>query len=473
MSSTIPHVVTTEYFETLDSSKTGSRQTYSTSDIQEIRQTSNSPALMDVPGPNVEESIFEHRPLTQTSPGSSTVRSEDDYVIVSSTVSSNCTPEPEPQLSNSDVQTPVGTPIDPKDMPMRIPTPIHSMARYKAHRRSLSSSEIETMGSIVGTGSDATTSSTGWNSPIPSIEENNLSTQNSSTADLEDRSRASSLLTNDTCSMHESGTSEEEGEHLGTTIKESISLYQIGSASPTKQDLLNEASDCVNEVVIRDSNKRNRLREAKFNRYSADFLISNAEDCNEEASLKQRTNSSDVLDSTLSQSQTILKSSPLPDHDIVFPNPCSDLSPSDIDLSFKSGENSLENSHSKLFFKPTGSPKTIKRRKNKSPILTRSSTISHTKFDKKLRRGLTKEKVGPTISALKDLLKPASDSEESDHQQDCVFELSQGEATLFRQTEEAQSRRVSSPLQNETAPTELDDDECSSLDFIPSECSSY
>ncbi|XP_064391319.1 A-kinase anchor protein 13-like isoform X4 [Halichondria panicea] len=471
ISGPIPYVVTTEYSETLDSSETRARQTYSAYDIQEgnrLRQTSNSPTLIEVTGPNVEESIFEHRPLTQSSPGSSTVRSEDEYVIVSSNMSSNCTPEPELELSNSDLLTPVGTPIDPTDMPMRIPTPINSTARYKAHRRSLSSSEIEIMGSI---GPDASTSSsTGWNTPITSIEENNLSTQNSSTADLEDRSRASSLLTNDTCSMHESGTSEEEVEHLGTTIKGSISLYQIENASPTKQDLLYEASDSVNEVVIRDSNKRLRLKAAKYNRYSADFLISNMEDCNEETSLKQRTNSSDVLDSTPDESQTTLKPSPLldPTNDSTFPNH-SDLSPSDVDVSFKSGENSLENSQSALFFKPTGSPKTIKKRKNKLPNnLMRSSTISHTKFDKKTR-GLTKEKVGPTISALKDLLKPASDSEESDHQHDSVFESSHDEATQLRQTEEPQPRRVSSPwLQNETAPPELEDNECSSLDFTPS-----
>ncbi len=450
----IPHVTTL----TVEPTK-HMRQSQSESDMtsgSNIRyRPSNSQRAVStgvlVEETNVEESIAEHRRLTQISPGSSTVRSEEDFIVLSPNTSPKNTPEPELLLIG--LETPVGTPCDSKD----IHTPLHSVPHCKSkHRRSLSSSEIEIAWSG-GPGLEGTnSSSSGLNSPITSVDENQLSTQGSSTVDLEDRSRASSLLTNDTSSMHESGTSDEEQNIHGPNITESISLYQMGNVSPTKQQLLYEARDAVNDVVTRDSEKRNRLRIAKIKakRYSADFIILNAED-EEPITLKQRTNSTEVLDTN---SDVPPQKSPLmlDPNDSVFQNPA-DLSPSDIEVSIKSGQNSLENSQSTLFFKPTGSPKTIKKLKGKSPLLSRRSTLLGVKYDQE-KRGLTKEKVGPTISALKDLLKSASDSEESDHQQDNVFE-SQHE------------RLVSSPLLRScTPPSELVDQECSSLDFVPSMC---
>ncbi len=462
----VPHVVTiAEVSELPDPTTKITRQRHSESDISNESNTrygvgvtsgssqraTSTGVLVEETSLNVEESILEHRRLTQTSPGSSTVRSDDDFIVISSNVSSNSTPEPELQMSG--VQTPVGTPGDLKD------TPLHSMARYKAHRRSLSSSQIDIISSVCGGGpgiiEGTNSSASGWNSS--SIEENQLSTRDSSTADLEDRSRASSLLTNDTNSMHELSTSDEEGEN-GGGIKASISLHLIGGTSPTKQQLFYEASDAVNEVVVRDSDKRSRLRGIKAKRYSADFhLISNAEGSEEKFTIKQRTISTELLDTTpdalrLPQKPSLFSSRP---SDGVFRVPA-DLSPSDIEVSIKSGESSLENSQSALFFKATGSPKTIKKLKGKSPLLSRRSTIAHSTKYEQDNRGLTKEKVKPTINALKSVLKSASDSEEGDQQGDSVFEFSQNNV----------ERLMSSPLLR-CPPSELVDQECTSLDFVP------
>ena len=537
----IPQVVTTEYHE--NSPKIISRQTASESELSNSKEMSNlstgssgmrTHSASVLSGTNrqmiannhlskemgsefsVEESIVEHRPLEQmvsASPVSSEqmeVNTDDDYIMISSNVSLDTTPDREIDISTSatltDSVTPVDTPKNSMYTPTRVPTPVRNSVRFKTHRRSLSSSEVEKMSSIsfAQEVTESSSSSQGWHSPLPAIdkiEEGDTLTPHTTSVDFDERSRASSLLTNDTSSMHESDTSDEDPGYRSpkevtsvTSLEQHLSvdsnnLYPGHEQGSEETDFMPEGS-----VVVRDRTKRFGIKAAKLNRYSADYIISNVDDyLNEnegelgstESKLvaKRRTNSANVHESSTAQEDTEdhtqYLETPKSDkkksvlevkgEDNVFAY-SSDVSPSDVEVSLLLSDDSLQNSQSSLFYKTTGSPKTIKRRRGKSPLLPRRKTVSNPATEdspSRMRRagGLTKQEVGPTISALKDLVKEKPVNDDPGDESELSFSLTSSlERAGSNASESSYTRERRTPIA--TPPPEVEED-CSSLDFLP------
>ena len=553
----IPQVVTTEYHENSTShSNSMSRQSASESELSINKETSSfvhlstgsngmrtysTSALTDTDCQmiandhssieedrkemsslfSVEESIVEHRQLTQmvsASPVSSEqteVNTDDDYILISSN-GLDTTPDREIDISSSatlttsDSITPVDTPKAVMYTQTRVPTPVQNTVRFKTHRRSLSSSEVEKMSSMSFSQEvtePSSSSSQGWHSPLPvidMIEEGDTLTPHTTSVDFDERSRASSLLTNDTTSMHESDTSEEDpGYRSPKEVTSTVSLdQQLSCDSSTLVDVYpghgqgSEETDFVAEssVVVRERTKRLGIRASKLKRYSADYIISNVDDyLNEDDSelgstnstmvAKRRTNSTNVhVSSTVpedTEEHTLNLKTPKSDkpkktfleakcEDNVFTY-SSDVSPSDVEVSLLLSDESLQNSHSSLFYKTTGSPKTIKRRRDKSPLLPRRKTVSNpTQQESPSRRragGLTKEDVGPTISALKDLVKEQPLNNDPGDESELSFNLTSSlERTGSNASESSYTREHRTPIA--TPPPDGEED-CSSLDFLP------
>ena len=300
------------------------------------------------------ESIVEHRTLlqkacsasptsderTETNMDSSNASAEDDFIMVSDPCPNDTKTEEEEEereLEKEDSVSP--SPRSPSsrktgstsstdatstsgDGSIRTPTPGASQ-RLKSHRRSLSTSEVDILKDVHKLsegGHDSANPANGWK-PMADISEvkssQNLNKSATSLVsdslkggDLDERSRASSLRTNDTCSPHESEeSSEDDMEDDFLSAKEShskTSLDPLRSNSPSASDLL-EGRDHVSEstreekvselkppqslagVILR--NKKGLGVSHQANRYSADLIISRIDDYIEE-------NDEDVLTPT-------------------------------------------------------------------------------------------------------------------------------------------------------------------------------
>ena len=371
-----------------------------------------------------------------------------------------------------------------------------STGHKKRHRRSLSTSEVEVSSPkdhahFQAEGSDEDEEGSrvrGYSTRETSgvcmqsvIIESNQSLTLDQTASIasgcsslrgDDRSRASSFLTNETSSQRESEGSSDEDTYL--SAKESISRTSLDQASTPQKDMTGtnqpeerengggpEGRGSVHQlqlpnedhdgVILRRGSKKHSLKTAALNRYSADFQITNIDEfisessegesnhCGESGPAKRRHRSTDVVltdnrseDHKASHGKPPSgnsSSSPGSSQDQLHPNRSQkmsvdsvfehDLSPSDVDVRMTSDDSislsqSFESSglqHSLGSASESGSPRAFGKRR-KSPhflsgrkILTEQSSSLDSLPRNKKPGGLTKDDVGPTIQALRGLMK--------------------------------------------------------------------
>ena len=441
-----------------------------------LNQQSNSTDGLEM------ESIIEHRMLRQqvgsTSPTSddrtetvldtSNTSAEDDFVVLSSVVpgsgktdadkvvlrrakEDSASPSPRSPSSHKTGSTSSNSGSSTSsDRSAKTPTPSGSQ-RMKSHRRSLSTSEVDALKDIrkIPEGSaDAVfpEPSDAWKPMADISEAKSSQSLNNDLAggvkggelggDLDERSRASSLHTNETFSPHETEeSSEDEAEDEFHSAKENLSKTSLeleGSTSLSTSDLLQDSSEIgagsslekgghifsPPGVVLRKKKTASLSRPS--NRYSPeidDYMEETDDDLLTPTSLAalshRRINSSTTsesdynlrqhLSSTEEQNEGSTSSTvdvPSPNasqelqhtaetspktkdvrSDSVFEHDNSDLlNMSDIDVKVTSDDSlaqSLESSldqslSSSLQFEP-GSSNSIKKRIRKSPLLSRKS----------------------------------------------------------------------------------------------------
>ena len=294
-----------------------------------LNQQSNSTDGLEM------ESIVEHRSLRQqvgsderieTNMDTSNTSAEEDFVMLNKVdvgrgmeKEDSVSPSPRsPSSRKSGSTSSTDTTSVSGDRSIRTPTPSGSQ-RLKAHRRSLSTSEVDVLKDVHKL-SEAGQNSTdvlgeSWK-PMADISEAKSSqslSEDLKVADLE-RSRASSLHTNETYSPHESESSDDDMEDEDfLSAKETISKTSLDHherervESPSATELLQGGSDADKEQSTSDKVSKLKppntitgvvLRKKKgvssslpSNRYSADHIISRIDDYMDE-------NDDDVLTPT-------------------------------------------------------------------------------------------------------------------------------------------------------------------------------
>ena len=385
--------------------------------------------------------------------------------------------------------------------------------RRGSHRRSLSTSTVEMLSLVRGEPDHSGSSSVaddGRSSPTSKsvdditvsgnsiLEQGSLNTSSMREGDLDDRSRASSFRTNETLSSRQD-SSDDEADFL--SAKESTSQVSLDPSPATNDSATSldnqpppnppvDQAEGETTTLLRNKSKRRALRAVpSINRYSADFLSSNADEVyldnsdnvssvylpfrrhqstnipltaeEEEVDslpIHQQQGSSVAIATSSAESETFLspnfvkggKSSAWVS-DSVFEH---DATLSDVEVKFSSDDNLLQSHEQEIltkaspFFKETGSPKTIKKKVSKSPLFSRkhhntNSSDNETPSPQRKRRTLTKQDVKPTVKTLRDLTLDRNDNLSDD-----------SDATLGADTP-ARTASVSDPIKPSSSGTIL------------------
>ena len=359
-----------------------------------------------------------------------------------------------------------------------------SVSFNKSHRRSRSTSEMELFSPsreqklyTTEEGEDDDTSD--WQPTLGSTHSIGNTTESSQSLSLEqtaaasgsskeDRSRASSFLTNETSSLQESDTSDEEAafhsaqESMKSPSHTSLDPHHTSNDSSVTVETSNSLnvsgmnhrqkhpSDSYDGVNDRSRRRHLNAVPAKH-RYSADFLITNIDEYMNDSSEGELDRSGGPLHSHKRRLTATAVSFPVPtagdssaddlsdikdhlsfennsstpdDHkhkkvstDSVFEND-HDVALSDVDVRLVSDDNhspamsqNLESSLERSLNSLDLSPKLTKRH-SRSPLFSRRTVGKEASPKLRNRKvgGLTKSDVGPTIQALRNLVSVSPDS---------------------------------------------------------------
>ena len=334
----------------------------------------------------------------------------------------------------------VGPPADSKHKTVSFTT-VGKLKR--SHRRSLSTSDA-----LVLKKSYDETEERGPSTPV------NDTTISLLMEDREtDRSRASSLLTNDTSSVVESESSDDEKYD---SAREDL---RSKSASSVSQSV--EASDATTECEVDGGRLFNSRLSPRISRYSDDHVVTHIDDyISQESSEGEHSHSADSRTN--------------PDEQLLTPGDAKGTTGdgdvatlSDVEVKLVSADGSPTDG--------SGVETLVFKKKFVSPLLGRRRTSPRL-----ARRGLSVKEISPVIKNLKDAI-------ESDMQDNPVLHSDDSSSTLAENVAESGStlsypvasnsdQRVRSP---ESTPAAIppgvggdddddDDDDCTSLDFVAS-----
>ena len=346
----------------------------------------------------------------------------------------------------------------------KISTPVNTTVnKGRSHRRSLSTSEVEVASPTAVRQQESVRedpeaiflgSTASWKSSLPlssaSMDHVQQKSSQSLSSDLsgaatasdgatglgefDERSRASSLFTNESSSFLGSDGSDDCGsQHYFQQVSETVSTQESvesgASETAVKVAIVSAPVEEVDASILRTRQRNKRI--SATNRISADHKrasINSESSSDEEGGLSRLDSGARRVTVNFGPHETQAKNhnagpdnhhlsppsaSPQADHklsvasmDSVFEH---DLTLSDVDVKVASDDQNFGQNSSYTnadFFKESGSPKVLKRRR-RPPLFPRRATIAETTVTaaaKPSRRGLTKAEVGPTIQTLRGLM---------------------------------------------------------------------